>query len=370
VEDKLRPRILAGQPPSMAQAYLPFWTLVLSDQLLPFDPLLDRPLADEPGKTFRDTIVPGSLDMFTYRGKTYALPIAYNAWVFWYSRSLFERHGWRVPETWGELDALCDAMHAAGLDPIAFQGKYGIYSSAYFWHLIQSCAGMAVFDRIQAMDAEAFGEPGAVEAARRFQELGTRHFQKGSLSMSHTEAQTEFCLGHTGLVSCGLYFENEMRHAIPAGFELGAFAMPPVEGGRGQPGAIFAGPLDRFVCFKEGPHPEIAMELAVHMLSVENMTDFAGRFNTLSPIMEANERADLSPVMRSVRDMLEKRPVRFCDALESYAQTWDIQYRRPLTDQLIRGTITPEDYVEQLARGLAIVRDDPRTLRPSLEGGE
>jgi N-acetylglucosamine transport system substrate-binding protein len=313
--------------------------------------------------------VPGSLDMFTYQGRTYALPIAYNAWVFWYSRSLFENHGWRVPETWGELEMLCEQMKAAGPAPIAFQGKYGVYSSGYFWHLIQSCAGMDVFERIQAMDAEAFGEPGVVEAARLFQKLGTNFFQRGSLSMSHTEAQTEFCLGRAGLVSCGLFFENEMRDVIPAGFELGAFPMPPVEGGRGDARAIFAGPLDRFLCFADGPNPEIAMDLAGHMLSVENMTDFAGRFNTLSPIAEANERADLSPVMRSVRDMLKERPVRFCDALESYAQTWEIQYRRPLTDQLIRGSITPENYVEQLARGMQIVRDDPRTLRPELEGG-
>ncbi len=364
VVDKLRPRILADQPPSLAQAYLPFWTLVLSDQLIPFNTLLDRPLPGDPDRTFRDTFVPGAIDLFTYRGKTYALPIAYNAWIFWYSQALFNEHGWSPPETWAELNALCEKMQAVDLAPIAFQGKYGIYSSAYFWHLIQSCAGMDTFNRIQALDPEGFHRPGVVEAARKFQELGMNHFQPGSATMSHTEAQTEFCLGRAGIVSCGLFFENEMRDVIPAGFELAAFPMPPVEGGLGNPDAIFAGPLDMFFCFKDGPHPEIAMDLAGHMLSVDAMTDFAGRFNSLSPIAEANRRADLSPSMKQVRDMLDRRPVRFCDALESYAQAWEIQYRRPLTDALISGQITPEDYIDELARGMRIIRDDPQTVRP------
>ena len=78
------------------------------------------------------------------------------------------------------------------------------------------------------MHPGAFIHPDTIEAARTFQDFAVNHFQPGSGSMSHTEAQTEFCLGHAAMVACGLWFENEMRAVLPPEMELSAFPLPPV----------------------------------------------------------------------------------------------------------------------------------------------
>lgn len=366
VVDRMRPRILARRPPAIVEAYLPFWTLVLSDVLLPMDDVLDRPAPGREGATIREMFYPGALDPYSYRGKVYALPHAYDAWVIWYDRNLFRRHGWQVPGTWDELLALCEQMKRSGIEAVAFQGKYAVYSSAYFWHLVQSIGGIELFDRCQALEPGAFIDADTVEAARRFQQFAVNCFQSGSLTMTHTEAQNEFCQGRAGLVACGLFFENEMQHVFPEEFELSAFKLPPIEGGKGDPNAIYGGPSEPIHLFRDAPDTDDAQDLLAELLRVDHMTRFASEKNTLVAIAPANRAADLSPAMAHVRDIVEGCTFRYKDYLDSYALTWETQYRRPLIDRLMRGEITPEVFCEGLETGAEAMRANPDFVRPEL----
>ena len=364
VLDKVRPRILSKQPPALIHAYLPYWTLALSGVLLPFDEMLDRPAAGPGGRTIRETFYPGSLEMFSHQGQTYAIPIAYNAYVMWYDKRLFREQGWLVPQTWQELIALCEQIKAAGLSPIAFQGKYDVYANCYLYYLIQQVGGIELFDRCQAMEPGAFTDPDTLRAATLLQDLAVRYFQPGSGSMSHTEAQTEFCLGRAAMVACGLWFENEMKAVIPDDMELSAFPLPPIEGSRGGSDAIFAGPAEMVYLMRDGQNTDEALDFMAELLSVENMQSFASRLNTLAGVREANRDADLSPAMQTIREFVDRKSLRFLESLSSYAITWDAQIKRPAIKRLTQGRITPSAFCETLEQGMDAFRNDPEFRRP------
>ncbi len=361
--DKVRPRILSHQPPVLIDAYLPFWTLVLSGVIVPFDDVLDRP-ASIPGRTLRDTFYPGALGPATYKGEVYAVPTLLNAWMIWYDRRLWRERGWEVPETWQELSALCERIKSPDLAPVAFQGKYSGYANCYFWHLVQNCGGMAVYDRCQAIEPGAFLDPGVIEAARLMQRFALNCFQPNSASMTHTEAQTEFALGRAAMVACGLWFEHEMKHLLPEDMELSAFPMPPLAGGKGDPRALYAGPAEMIYLFRDGRSRAEALDFMAYLLSVDNMRSFAEHASTLSAVAPANRDADLSPAMKTVRDAVERRTLHYFDMLYSYAQTWDRTVKEPAYDLLITGRITPEQFAERLERGMEAFRNDPDFLRP------
>ena len=87
----------------------------------------------------------------------------------------------------------------------------------------------------------SFANPEYVTALGLIQRTAQEYFQPGALGMSHTESQLEFFLGHTAMVFCGSWLKSEMMGKIPDGFRLGAFNLPVVEGGAGEPGAIYTG---------------------------------------------------------------------------------------------------------------------------------
>jgi N-acetylglucosamine transport system substrate-binding protein len=309
----------------------------------------------------------GALEEYSYKGKVYALPVIYNAWVMWYDKRLFREHGWEVPETWEALLELGDKAREQGLVPVSFQGKFGVYSACYFYHLIQSIGGLELYDRCQAMDPGAFTHPDTVEAARKLQELSERCFAPASLAWSHEEAQDELCQGRAAMVACGLWFEKEMEGKIPPEMELSAFPLPPVAGGKGDPRAIYAGPGETIYKFRDGKNVELADPFLAELISVENMVAFANQNSSLVAIREANELADLTPAMETVRAFLAEKTIRYQEKLETYAQPWEMQYRRPLTEALLAGEITPEAFCQKLEAGMEIMRNDPDLVKPEFK---
>ena len=88
VADQLRPRFIAGSPPDVIDnsgaGSLDTVALVNEGQLLDLAPLMEAPSLDTPGKTFRETLFPGSQDTGAYEGVQYHLNIAYTVVGLWH----------------------------------------------------------------------------------------------------------------------------------------------------------------------------------------------------------------------------------------------------------------------------------------------
>ena len=232
VAEKIKPRLLRGDPPDVFLLQgLPVWLLIAAGKLHPFTAALDGP-AYGTDVRWRDLFIPGTLDGYTSDGNAYAVPSAFGAWACWYDARQFREHGWTVPKTWAEFDALCRKIHAAGIAPIAFQGKYPQYAWNTFLTLVQRCGGLTAVNCINAMAPGAFSQPDVVKAARLTQEMGVHHFQRGAMAMTHTESQLQFVNNQAALIWCGIWLENEMKNSTPPGFEMRCFNIPAVEGGR------------------------------------------------------------------------------------------------------------------------------------------
>ena len=144
VQEKIKPRILRGDPPDLASCDLPTWKLIVDGKLYPLDSALDSPAYGQPGKTWRQSLTPGVLGAYNYKGSTYAMPTSVAEWLCWYDKKLFREHGWEPPKTWGEFNALCAKIKASGIAPLAFQGKY---AGSYGWSTL-----LSLYERLVPMD--------------------------------------------------------------------------------------------------------------------------------------------------------------------------------------------------------------------------
>src|SRR5690349_1939085 len=106
IGEALQPRFVANTPPDVVDntgaSRLDIATLVSAKQVSDLSQLLDAPSFDVPGKTVRDTLLPGVVDDGTFDKVPLTLNFTYTVWGLWYSKKLFAAKGWTFPTTWDE----------------------------------------------------------------------------------------------------------------------------------------------------------------------------------------------------------------------------------------------------------------------------
>lgn len=368
VDEKIKPRVLRGNPPDLASCTLPVWKLITAGRLYPMDDALASPAYGAKGKTWKETLRAGVLADYVYEDKTFALPSNLGVWACWYSKKLFREHGWDAPSTWDELTALCEKMLAAGIAPLAFQGKYPQYA----WSTILSCYQRLVpFEKwydIQDFTKGAFLDPSFVKAADLMQELAVKYFQKGALAMTHTESQMEWANGRAGMVFCGLWLKKEMEKALPDDFEMACFTVPMVTGGTGDPKAIYSGGGESFFIFKDAKHPEIAADFLKFLLSIEPARDYVKRNDSLTPVIDCQVGIKISSALQSAVDAIEGSTRMYSDRLNTLYIEWHRTLVQQAQADLLRGAITGQQFADRLEAGAEAVRSNPNIYKPPARG--
>jgi N-acetylglucosamine transport system substrate-binding protein len=365
VIEKVKPRLLRGDPPDlMLMNHLPIWRLVAAGKLAPLNEALDKPLPGD-DRPWRERFIPGTLNTYTSDGQVYAIPSAFGAYTCWYDARLFREHGWVPPKTWAEFETLCEAIKAAGIAPLAFQGKYPIYAWWTLQTLIHRCGGLAAINRINALEPGALTHPDVVRAAGLLQKMSTVYFQKGALAMTHTESQLQFINHQAAMIFCGLWLSNEMKVSTPPSFEMRCFNVPPVEGGKGNPMLFNGAGWEYIYMSKAVRHPEATLEFLRYLVSPERAPDMGRSIGVISAMKGATPRESVMPPLQSALDMIEPAQGIFQIRLETLLLSWRVQVMQPATAKLLAGEITPEEYCRRLEDGVAAAKADPDAILPA-----
>ena len=368
VDEKIKPRILRRDPPDLASCTVPIWKLIVAHKLYPLDETLDSPAYGQPNVTWRKSLMPGLLADTQYEGKSYAMPLNFGLWVGWYDKRMFRKHGWSPPKTWGEFTSLCEKIKAAGIAPIAFQGKYPDYAWATILALYQRLVPFENYYAMQDAKPGAFLDPEWVHAARLMQELAAKYYEPGAMAMTHTESQLEWVNGRAAIVFCGMWLKNEMKSAIPPGFEMDCFAVPPVEGGKGDANAVWGTGGEDFFVFADAKHPKEAADFLKFMISIECAPDYITTLETLSPVKGATNSLKLSEDLRGAVEIQNHATRNFHDKLTGlYLEFRDTDVRANLAD-LLTSKITPEEFAKRMEAGMEKVRRNPDIYKPPAMG--
>jgi N-acetylglucosamine transport system substrate-binding protein len=368
VDEKIKPRILRRNPPDLASCNLPVWKLIVAGKLHPLDNALASPAYDQPDATWRETLVSGVLSDFVYENKTWALPSNLGTWVCWYDKRQFRENGWTVPATWSEFAALCEKIKASGTAPLAFQGKYPTYAWSTILSLFQRQVSFEKWYAVQDLEPGAFLDPGFVNAAKLMQQMAQQWFQPGALAMTHTESQLEWVNGRAAMVFCGLWLKNEMKAALPEGFEMSCFPVPMVDDAAGDPKAVYGGGGENFVVFKDAKEPELAADFLKFLLSMGSAKQYVGKLDTLSPVKECFRGVPISSALQGAVDIVSTSTRLYSDRL---GQLY-LEFSRTILQQgqadLLSGKITPEQFAQRLEDGADAVRRNPEIYKPPRRG--
>jgi N-acetylglucosamine transport system substrate-binding protein len=307
VGEALQPRFVADTPPDVVDntgaGRLDLATLVGAGKLTDLADLLDAPSLDDPAKKVRDTLLPGVVDDGTFDGKVQALNFTYTVWGLWYSKPLFDKHGWTFPTTWDAMLALCEQIKKAGIAPWTYQGKYPEYLNDPLLAMAAKAGGPDLVKAVDNLEPGAWKQAPLVDAASAIAELaGKGYILSGSEALSHTEAQAAWSQGQVAIIPCGSWLESEQKGVTPAGFDMVMAPTPALSGSDKLPQtALQAASSETFIVPAKAKNPRGGLEFLRILFSTTAAKRFAELNSTMPSVAGALEGLTLTSGLGSVK---------------------------------------------------------------------
>jgi N-acetylglucosamine transport system substrate-binding protein len=341
----VQPRINAGSPPDMinnsGSNLMDMGAIVKAGQAADLTDLYDAPSWDIAGKTVRETLVPGAIDVGTFNGKPYAMNYAFTVFGLWYNAKLFAKHNWTPPATWADFTALCDKVKAAGITPFGYAGANASY---YMVRAVLTSAAKIgteqVLKDIDNLKAGAWQAPAIKQAAQAWGEIGNKYINKTFLGLKHTEVQLQQNQDKLAMYPCGSWLENEQAKDTPSTFEYAVMPLPSVTTSDQLPAtAINAAASEGYFAAAKGKNPQGGKEYMRAMLSKEGAKGFTELTKSLTVVSGAAEGLTLSPGLTSANKMLSAagKDVFLGYLFDSWYKKLDDESRSAVNELMFKG---------------------------------
>ncbi|WP_426323576.1 ABC transporter substrate-binding protein [Microbacterium sp. E-13] len=166
-------------------------------------------------------------------GSLYMVPFEFQLEYFWYNSALLEQAGVAVPATLDDFPAMCKALRANGITPIALDGQDQWPLERYMAYYPFRLAGPEYVQKLKNGDA-SFGDPAGRAAAEWLSSLGQAGcFQEGFSSTGYADAQALFTSGKAAVYNIGTWeLSNLATEALDAGVRdsVDFFTLPTIDG--------------------------------------------------------------------------------------------------------------------------------------------
>jgi len=188
---------------------------------------------------WKDTINPGALSIYQYKGVQYGVPWDMGMIGFWYNKDLFAKAGITAPPaTWDDYLAAITKLKTAGITPLAIAGK-DKWPSMHLWTylVLRTGGGQALSQMIQSgnWNADACTKAGAAVQALN----ALNPYQAGFKSATYNDEAAAVGNGKAAMELMGQWApsvqKDQSANKQGLGDKLGWFAFPSIAGGAGAP---------------------------------------------------------------------------------------------------------------------------------------
>ncbi|MFC0032497.1 N-acetylglucosamine/diacetylchitobiose ABC transporter substrate-binding protein [Micromonospora chaiyaphumensis] len=365
INKTLQPRFVDGTPPDVVNnsgaGQIDFNGLVSQNAIADLGDLLAAPSLDIPGKSVKDTLLPGAVEVGSYDGKFLVLNYTYTAYGIWYSTKTFTERNWQYAKTWDEHIALCKQIKAAGVAPWTYAGKHPRYMS---WPLIATAikfGGPSVAVAIDNLEPNAWKSDAMKAAADAwYQIVKDKYILDGSPGLDHIQSQTAWCQGKAAFISCGSWLESEQAKVTPAGFNMAIAPTPSLGSGDKLPFEAIRGTAgEPFMVPAKAKNVAGGLEYFRTMLSKKGAQDFTKKVSSLTVVAGATDGIELPFGLTTVVKALE------ASGSNGFNWVYNNYYRkleRELVDaacgEFFSGRSTPAEFLDQCQKGADTIAQD------------
>ncbi len=347
-KERLATVMQAGDPPDLFQSWGGgvMWNYAEAGLLRDITPELT---AEE--NAWKDTFsTQAALNLYSYEGKYYGIPMTFGAVGMWYNKRLFAEAGIEeTPTTWAEFLAVVQQLKDAGITPITL-GARDKWPSHFWWvYLAISEGGEETFANAYTR-AGSFADAPFVAAGERLLELAALEpFQTDFMAMGYGQASGlmgngEVAMELMGQWSPGVQMGNSTSgEGLPEG-ELGWFPFPMIEGGLGGASDVLGGG-DGFAVGVNAP--DAAIDFLKYLTTPEVQERYVALNTGFVPTVTEAEDSVTDPLIQAVMAARNNA---------GYYQLYYDQFLPPAVAQavldaveaLLVGTVTPEEAAQAI----------------------
>jgi len=275
---------------------------ISADKLLPLNGYLPKDIAG--------SLVPGSLDSFTYNGKIYALPMYSWYLTLFCNKAVFKEAGAAIPENYDELLDAVEKITAAGKIPIA-SGARDSWNAALIYQALALREVGAVNINQMLSGAEAFGEDkGYKESAEKVMQLFRMGaFGKSPLDESNDDANSKFQTGEAAMRLTGSWYINTLYNSSTEDTTISlndvTAVQIPMIAGKGDAEDYCGGFVDGFFANKNTAYKQECADFIAYISEKFGNLSYEGQ-NGFSAWKTETDSADTNPLARQVRELMKK----------------------------------------------------------------
>lgn len=291
-----------------------------------------------------DDIIDAAKQCVTYDGKIMGMPITMAGEGIVYNKAMFEAHGWEIPKTFSELEALCEEIEEAGITP--FNNQF-----ADDWLLGQfiSGAGYAYIPDNAAYTKDLYA--GKVKLADNEQmknsfkilDLMLKYGQDDCMSYGWNETCTAFATGEAAMAFEGDWVWDTIS-AIDPEVQCGMFAVPATENPEDTKMIVDAN--GSFHIGKDSAHPEAGLDYLNWIATSDTAKQIMLEDYKIIPVFKGWEyQAD---------NQLAESSIEYLEAGKNFLWSWPqwpagYQYAAgKIYQRYISGDVTQEEALEEM----------------------
>ncbi|CCQ98533.1 Extracellular solute-binding protein family 1 [[Clostridium] ultunense Esp] len=230
-----------------------------------------EPLDDIIQKEFKDQFVPGTVESYSFDGKSYALPMEMNITYIFYNKEMFQKYNLEVPKTFEEFKNVVNVLKQNNVIPATVGSKDGWPASMWFMYLADRIGGPTILTDVIHGKVK-MTDPAIVKAAQEIQNLvDMGAFVKGNTALSNDEAKGYFMNEKAAMFLTATWELPNYTTSpdVPQEFKdkVGYFTFPLYEGGKGtDQNSYVGGPgLGAFVSSKS-KYKDQAKDFAAYLV--------------------------------------------------------------------------------------------------------
>ena len=223
--------------------------------------------------SWKDTINPGAMSIYAYKGVQYGIPWDMGMIGVWYNKALFQKAGITAPPaTWDDFLADITKLKTTGAAPFAIAGK-DEWPSMHLWTylVLRNGGGAALSQMIQSKDWNTDACTKAGEAVLALNKLDP--YQPGYKAATYNDEAASVGNGKAAMELMGQWApavqKDQSANKQGLGADLGWFPFPVVTGGAGAPTDGVGG--GNGIAVSKNAPPE-ALDFLKFFTSVENGT--------------------------------------------------------------------------------------------------
>lgn len=138
-------------------------------------------------------------------GSLYMVPFEYQLELFWYNKALFKQAGVEIPKTLDAIPAMCTALAAKGITPIALDGQDQWPLERYMAYMPFRLAGPGYVKNLK-QGKVLLNDSVGTKTANWLAALGTNKcFEAGFSSTGYADAQALFTSGKAAMYNIGTW---------------------------------------------------------------------------------------------------------------------------------------------------------------------